>query len=179
MKLKIRGKNLKITDAMNEYAESKFEKLSRYFKEDDDTVANLLFKIDGLKQKLEITIPLKNLTLRVEEVGEDFYATIDTALDKLERSIIKNKTRLESKKMKTKYNFSFEQLELDDLNYEENKNKIVKRKKIELKPMDEDEAILQMELLGHDFYVFNNVDSGKICVLYRRKNNDYGLIVGE
>ena len=103
MKLNIRGKNLKITSAMNEYAESKFEKLGRYFKEDEEVVANLLFKIDGVKQKLEVTIPLKNLTLRVEEVGEDFYAAVDTALDKLERSIIKNKTRIESKKMKAKY----------------------------------------------------------------------------
>lgn len=179
MKLNVRGKNLKITEAMNEYAEGKFKKLSKYFKDDEEITANLLFKIYGVKQKLEITIPLKNITLRVEEVGEDFYATIDTALDKLERSIIKNKTRLESKKMKAKYDFSFEQLEMETLSLEENKDKIVKRKQVELKPMDEEEAILQMELLGHDFYVFKNTDNGKTCVLYRRKNNDYGLIEEE
>lgn len=179
MKLNIRGKNLKITSAMNEYAESKFEKLGRYFKEDEEVVANLLFKIDGVKQKLEVTIPLKNLTLRVEEFGEDFYAAVDTALDKLERSIIKNKTRIESKKMKAKYDFSFEQLEMNDIYLEENKNKIVKRKQVELKPMDEDEAILQMELLGHQFYLFKNIDTSKEAVVYKRKNGGYGLIESE
>lgn len=179
MKINIRGKNLKITDAMYEYAESKFNKLSKYFKENSEVNANLLFKIDGIKQKLEITIPLKNITLRVEESGEDFYATIDTALDKLERSIIKNKTRIESKKMKEKYDFSFEQIDTSDYEYTENKEEIVKRKHLELKPMDDEEAILQMELLGHDFYVFKNIDTNKICVLYKRKNNGYGLIEEE
>lgn len=179
MKLIIRGKNLKITEAMNKYAEEKLSKLDRYFKNNDNLTANLLFKIDGVKQKIEITILLNNLTLRVEEFGEDFYAAVDTALDKLERSIIKNKTRIESKKMKAKTDFSFEELDKEKVIDNNNNGNIVKRKQVELKPMDEEEAILQMELIDHDFYVFKNKDNNKTCVLYRRKNGDYGLIEEE
>ena len=176
MNINIRGEKLEITDAMKSYAKEKLERLSKYVK-DSDVNANLLFKINGVKQKLEVTIPLKNFTLRVEEVGNDFYAVVDTAVDKLERQIRKNKTRLENKQTKSKVDFDFMSFDEKD---EENSNKIVRRKEVELKPMDEEEAILQMELLGHDFYVFKNIDKdGKISVLYRRKNNDYGLIEEE
>lgn len=176
MNIYIRGEKLEITDAMKSYAKEKLERLSKYVK-DSDVNANLLFKINGIKQKLEVTIPLKNFTLRVEEVGDDFYAVVDTAVDKLERQIRKNKTRLENKQTKSKVDFDFMSFDEKD---EENANKIVRRKQVELKPMDEEEAILQMELLGHDFYVFKNIDKdGKISVLYRRKNNDYGLIEEE
>ena len=176
MNIYIRGEKLEITDAMRSYAKEKLEILSKYVK-DSDVNANLLFKINGIKQKLEVTIPLKNFTLRVEEVGNDFYAVVDTAVDKLERQIRKNKTRLENKQVKSKVDFDFMSFDEKD---EENANKIVRRKQVELKPMDEEEAILQMELLGHDFYVFKNIDKdGKISVLYRRKNNDYGIIEEE
>ena len=176
MNINIRGEKLEITDAMKSYAKEKLERLSKYVK-DSDVNANLLFKINGVKQKLEVTIPLKNFTLRVEEVGNDFYAVVDTAVDKLERQIRKNKTRLENKQVKSKVDFDFMSFDEKD---EENANKIVRRKQVELKPMDEEEAILQMELLGHDFYVFKNIDKdGKISVLYRRKNNDYGIIEEE
>lgn len=176
MNIYIRGEKLEITDAMKSYAKEKLERLSKYVK-DSDVNANLLFKINGIKQKLEVTIPLKSFTLRVEEVGDDFYAVVDTAVDKLERQIRKNKTRLENKQVKSRIDFDFMSFDEKD---EENANKIVRRKQVELKPMDEEEAILQMELLGHDFYVFKNIDKdGKISVLYRRKNNDYGLIEEE
>lgn len=176
MNIYIRGEKLEITDAMKSYAKEKLERLSKYVK-DSDVNANLLFKINGIKQKLEVTIPLKNFTLRVEEVGNDFYAVVDTAVDKLERQIRKNKTRLENKQTKSKVDFDFMSF---DEKYEENSNKIVRRKEVELKPMDEEEAILQMELLGHDFYVFKNIEKDdKISVLYRRKNNDYGIIEEE
>lgn len=176
MNIYIRGEKLEITDAMKSYAKEKLERLSKYVK-DSDVNANLLFKINCIKQKLEVTIPLKNFTLRVEEVGDDFYAVVDTAVDKLERQIRKNKTRLENKQVKSKVDFDFMSFDEKD---EENANKIVRRKQVELKPMDEEEAILQMELLGHDFYVFKNIDKdGKISVLYRRKNNDYGIIEEE
>ena len=176
MNIYIRGEKLEITDAMKSYAKEKLERLSKYVK-DSDVNANLLFKINGIKQKLEVTIPLKNFTLRVEEVGNDFYAVVDTAVDKLERQIRKNKTRLENKQVKSRIDFDFMSFDEKD---EENANKILRRKQVELKQMDEEEAILQMELLGHDFYVFKNIDKdGKISVLYRRKNNDYGLIEEE
>lgn len=175
MKLNIRGEKLPITDAMKTYAEEKLNKLNKYIDNEENMIGNLLFKVNGPKQKIEVTIPLKNFTLRVEETGEDFYAVVDTAIDKLERQIIKNKSRLEVKKAKDKMDFI---LDFDDDEHVEDEV-IVKRKTIELKPMDEEEAILQMELLGHDFYIFKNVDTNKVAILYKRKDKDYGLIEEE
>ena len=178
MDLKIRGEKLEITNAMKEYASNKINKLSKYLEQEEQVQSNILFKKQGVNQKVEITIPLKKYTLRVEETGEDFYATIDTAIDKLERQIIKNKTRINSKKQKEKSDFNLD-YDFSNFNVEEDENKIIKRKKVELKPMDEEEAILQMELLGHDFYLFKDIDTNKFAVIYKRKNKDYGLIEEE
>ena len=171
MELNIRGEKTNITEAMKQYAEEKIQKLNKYLEDSETITGTLLFKVYGPKQIIEVTIPLKNCTLRVEEEGHDFYAIIDTGIDKLERQIKKNKTRLFNRKNKTKSDFILE-FEPE----EENKDKIVKRKSIELKPMDEEEAILQMELLNHDFYMFKNIDTDKIAVVYKRKHGDYGII---
>ncbi len=171
MELNIRGEKTNITEAMKQYAEEKLQKLNKYLEDSEKITGTLLFKVYGPKQIIEVTIPLKNCTLRVEEEGHDFYAIIDTGIDKLERQIKKNKTRLSNRKNKTKSDFILE-FEPE----EENKDKIVKRKSIELKPMDEEEAILQMELLNHDFYMFKNTDTDKIAVVYKRKHGDYGII---
>lgn len=174
MKLNIRGEKTKITEAMKNYAEEKLEKLDKYLENSDEVTGTLLFKVNGPKQKIEVTIPLKNYTLRIEEEGQDFYAVVDTSIDKLERQIRKNKTRLTSKrKEKVDFILDFEP------ESEENKNQIVKRKSVELKPMDEEEAILQMELLNHDFYMFKDIDTNKVAVIYKRKHNDYGIIEQE
>ena len=171
MKLNIRGEKTKITDSMKNYAEEKLQKLDKYLENSDEVEGTLLFKVNGPKQKIEVTIPLKNFMLRIEEEGEDFYAVVDTSIDKLERQIRKNKTRLNSKrKEKVDFILDFEE------DVEENKNQIIKRKTVELKPMDEEEAILQMELLNHDFYMFKDIDTNKVAVVYKRKHNDYGLI---
>ena len=170
MEIYIRGEKVEITDSMKEYAMEKFNKLNKYLK-DEELIVNALFKLRGPKQKIEVTIPLKTVTLRVEEEGQDFYATVDTALDKLERQIRKNKTRLERNKVVDKIDMSYFE-ETDD----EEEQKIVKRKKIEVKPMDEEEAILEMELLGHDFFFFKNTDTGKTAVIYKRKDGAYGII---
>ena len=98
MKLNIRGEKTKITEAMKNYAEEKLEKLDKYLENSDEVTGTLLFKVNGPKQKIEVTIPLKNYTLRIEEEGQDFYAVVDTSIDKLERQIRKNKTRLTSKR---------------------------------------------------------------------------------
>lgn len=171
MKINIRGEKTNITESMKSYAEEKLQKLNKYIEDSDEVTGTLLFKVYGPKQIIEVTIPLRSCTLRVEEEGNDFYAIIDTGIDKLERQIIKNKTRLANKRVKNKSEFI-----LDFEPEEENKNKIVKRKTIELKPMDEEEAILQMELLNHDFYMFKNTDTDKISVVYKRKHGDYGII---
>lgn len=171
MKLNIRGEKTNITEAMKTYAEEKIQKLNKYIENNEEITGTILFKVYGPKQKIEVTIPLKNYTLRVEEEGQDFYAVIDTSIDKLERQIIKNKARLSNKRNKGKID-----LILDFETEEENHNKIVKRKQVELKPMDEEEAILQMELINHDFYMFKNIETDKMAVVYRRKHGDYGII---
>ena len=171
MKLNIRGEKTNITEAMKTYAEEKIQKLNKYIENSEEITGTILFKVYGPKQKIEVTIPLKNYTLRVEEEGQDFYAVIDTSIDKLERQIINNKARLSNKRNKGKID-----LILDFETEEENHNKIVKRKQVELKPMDEEEAILQMELINHDFYMFKNIETDKMAVVYRRKHGDYGII---
>ncbi len=176
MEIKIRGEKQEITEAMKAYAEEKINKLSKYIEKEEEVEAIVLFKVTGNEQKVEITIPLKNVMLRVEEKGKDFYAIIDTAIDKLERQIRKSKTRLKDKK-NARMKMDFINLEYEEEGEEE--EKIVKRKSVELKPMDEEEAILQMELLDHDFYIFKNIDNNKVSVVYKRKDKGYGLIEEE
>lgn len=177
MNLNVRSEKKDITDAMKSYANDKMKKLEKYLENGAEVTGTILFKVEGPRQKIEITIPLKNHTLRVEEEGQDFYAAIDTSIDKLERQIIKNKKRLSDKRSKDKTDFI---LDFDIEDYEEeNKKQIIKRKSVELKPMDEEEAILQMELLNHDFYMFKNIETNKVAVIYKRKHDNYGLIEEE
>ena len=174
MKFNVRGDKLVVTDAIKDYIETKIGKLDKYFKEDSIT-ANILLKIRGNEQIIEVTIPTDNFILRSEEEHEDMYAAIDLVLDKLERQIRKNKTKLKKKNVNNKYkefNFDFE-LPVED---EEEVNTVVKRKTIEKKPMDEEEAILEMELLGHSFFVYKDMHSNELCVLYKRKDGNYGII---
>lgn len=174
MKFNVRGDKLIVTDAIKDYIETKIGKLDKYFKEDSIT-ANILLKIRGNEQIIEVTIPTDNFILRSEEEHEDMYAAIDLVLDKLERQIRKNKTKLKKKNVNNKYkefNFDFE-LPVED---EEEINTVVKRKTIEMKPMDEEEAILEMELLGHSFFVYKDMHSNELCVLYKRKDGNYGII---
>ena len=158
MKYNIRGDKMVITDAIKDYTENKLSRLEKYFK-DDDIKANVLARVRGNSQIVEVTIPTSKYVLRSEEENEDLYAAIDLVTDKLERQIRKNKTRLNR-----------------NTKEEEPKEKIVKRKDIEMKPMDEEEAILEMELLGHSFFVYKDMDTNNTCVLYKRKDGDYGLI---
>ena len=172
MKYNIRGDKMVITEAIKDYTETKLGKLEKYFK-DDDITANVLAKVRGNSQIVEVTIPTDKFILRSEEENDDLYAAIDLVTDKLERQIRKNKTRLNRniKDSVKEFNFDF-----DIKDEEEAKEKVVKRKNIEMKPMDEEEAILEMELLGHSFFVYKDMDTNKICVLYKRKDGDYGLI---
>lgn len=172
MKYNIRGDKMVITDAIKEYAEAKLGKLEKYFK-DDDITANVLTRVRGNSQIVEVTIPTSKFVLRSEEENDDLYAAIDLVSDKLERQIRKNKTRLNRN---VKENFKEFNFDFDIKEEEESKEKIVKRKNIEMKPMDEEEAILEMELLGHSFFVYKDMDTNNTCVLYKRKDGDYGLI---
>ena len=177
MKYNIRGDKMVVTDAINSYVEGKLGKLDKYFR-NDESRANVLLKVRGAnRQIIEVTIPTEKFILRCEEENNDLYAAVDLCVDKLERQIRKNKTKLKRHVTKEKnldINFEFE--------LEENEDKdeaIVKRKKIDTKPMDEEEAILEMELLGHDFFVFKNTNTESVCVVYKRKSGDYGIIETE
>lgn len=173
MKILLRGDNIEVTQAMKDYALEKMAKLDKYI-ENQEVTANILVKIRGYIQKIEVTIPLKKYILRAEETQENFYSAIDVIIDKLERQIRKNKTRLEHKYYQETKDFSF----IEDYD-EDEEEKVVKRKKVEVKPMDEEEAILQMELLGHQFYLYKDADTNKPTVIYKRKDGNYGIIESE
>ena len=177
MEIIIHGDKIKITKAMREYIEEKLEKLNKYLENSDNVRANVIVKVRGHEQTVEITIPLKSFILRSEETKEDFYAAVDKATDVLERQIRKNRTKLQSKKEKQNIDFNFANIEA--IEEEKEEHKIVKRKLIEVKPMTEEEAILQMELLGHEFYMFKDADTDKYAVVYRRKDENYGIIESE
>ena len=174
MKISIRGDKLVVTKAIKETIESKLERLEKYFEENADITAHVVVKVKNLDQTIEVTIPTNRFTLRAEETHEDLYAAIDKVIDKLERQIRKNKTKLNNKyknvdKMDMILDFDVEKDEEENI-------KIVKRKNIEMKPMDEEEAVLQSSLLGHDFFVFKNIDEECVSVLYLRKDGSYGII---
>ena len=177
MELKIHGDKIKITKAMNDYLVEKLEKLEKYLENSDNVRASVIVKVHGHEQTVEITIPLKSFILRSEETQEDFYAAVDKTIDKLERQIRKNKTKLMSRQSKPSYDFNFANFEVEE--EEKDEKKIVKRKLIEVKPMTEEEAILQMELLGHEFYMFKDADTDKPAVVYKRKDENYGIIESE
>lgn len=174
MKYVIRGQKVKVTDDLKEHAEKKLSKLDKYFNAGEEFTANVAIKKAEPNYKVEVTIPVRKVILRAEESHKDPFAAIDLIIDKLERQIRKNKTRMNKKVVKDKFagfvtDFKVEKEEKD-------KNKIVKRKTVELKPMSEDEAILQMNLVDHPFFVFRNSKTGDIEVVYKREDDDYGLI---
>ncbi len=172
----IRGDKILVTKAIKEYITDKLDKLNKYFDNPKEITANILVKVKGFEQTIEVTIPTTNFTIRNEESAEDLYAAIDLVSDKIERQIRKNKTKINKieKDSAKKLNLTF----IEEEEVEEDKD-IVRRKKLNTKPMSEEEAILQMEMLGHDFFVFKDSETSKICILYKRKDNNYGLIETE
>lgn len=172
MKFNIRGSKLEVTDSIKNYIETKLGRLDKYFDNTNEITANVLIKTQGVNQKVEVTIPIKKMILRSEESQKDLYAAIDIVTDKLERQIRKNKTRMKHKNVKEHVNM-FADFEVEEESEDE---VIVKRKIVDLKPMSEEEAILQMDLLGHEFFVFENSDTNNNSVLYKRKDGNYGII---
>ena len=171
MNISIRGDKLEVTSAIKDYVKEKLSKLDKYFEEPNKIDASVLLKVKNGVQSIEVTIPTNKYTLRAEEKNADMYAAIDLVIDVLERQIRKNKTRLNRVKSDDTVFAYFEEEEV-----EIPQSDIIKRKTIENKPMSEEEAILQMELLNHDFFVFKNVDEECTSVLYKRKDGNYGII---
>ena len=178
MELKIRGDKIKVTKAMKEYIEEKIGKLDKYLENSKNVVAHIIVKVKGHEQTIEITIPLKSFILRSEETQEDFYAAVDKTIDKLERQVRKNKTRLMARHEKANYDFNFDSIVVNKKEEKEAK-KVVKRKSIEVKPMSEEEAIIQMELLGHQFFIYKDSETMEMAVLYKRKDGNYGILESE
>lgn len=169
MKYTIRGQKLEVTDAIRDYAISKIDKMEKYFENPDEVSVKVVFSIRGREQKVEITINSINFDLRSEVSHSDMYAAIDLAVDKLEQQMRKFKSKLMSKE---RVEIVYDEDIVDDDVLEE----VVKRKKVYLKPMDEEEAIMQMELLGHTFFVFKDIKTEKVNVLYKRLDGAYGVI---
>jgi putative sigma-54 modulation protein len=170
MKTNIRGEKIVVTKAIKSYIEDKIGKLNKYFENPDDICAHAVIKIKGHEQTIEVTIPTMNFTMRGEESNNDLYSAIDLVVEKLERQIRKNKTRLNKINKTKEFNFDYEE------NIEQEENKIVKRKMLETKPMSEEEAILQMNMLGHDFFIYKDSEGLNIKVIYKRKDGNYGVI---
>lgn len=170
MEVLIRGNKVDITESMSNYVKEKLSKLDKYMST-ESLKANVLVKVRNYTQKIEVTIPLKTLILRAEEEQQDFYSAVDLVISKLERQIRKNKDKLMKKEKKGTKEFN-----LEEVIPIESEEKIIKRKKIDLKPMDEEEAILQMELLGHSFYLYKDSENNTVSVIYKRKDGEYGII---
>lgn len=172
MRFNIHGKKIDVTESIKSYIEEKIGRLDKYFENPDNVTATALIKLRGKDQVVEVTINANKFILRGEESHKDLYASIDKVSDKIERQIRKNKTRLKKKTVKD----ISKDFVLDFEEKEENDNVIVKRKVIENKPMSEEEAILQMELLGHEFFAYKNEETKEVNILYRRKDGDYGVL---
>lgn len=174
MKYDIHGDRVLVTKSIKDYIKEKTGKLNKYFGHYNELTARIVIKVKGHIQTIEVTIPTNTFTLRGEESNEDLYAAIDLVVEKLERQIIKNKTKLSSKAMKNKTtDFAIENIEDDE---EVLEDLILRRKTLEAKPMSEEEAILQMNMLGHDFFIYTDSKHNSISVLYKRKDGNYGII---
>ena len=167
MVFNIRGSKLEVTEAIKAYIEKRIGRLDKYFENPGEMKANVLVHPSGVSQVVEVTIPAPKVILRAEDRDKDLYTAIDGVVEKLERQIRKNKTKMKHKIHNER--FTFMNMDFDITEEEENKNTIIKRKQVDVKPMSEEEAVLQMDLLGHDFFVFKNAEDGHIAVVYKRK----------
>ena len=170
-KFYVRGENIAITDAIRNYAETKLSKLEKYLSENESVTVNVTAKVYPNKRaKAEVTIPHKNFTLRAEETSDDWYGSLDLVVDKLERQIRKYKTKLQNRnKVRVEQVFD-EPKVIDDTEV------FARIKTLDIQVMTAQDAVIQMELLGHDFFVFLNEDTGHVSIVYRRKDGTDGLL---
>ncbi len=174
MKFIILGKNIDVTEGLRSAVEDKIGKLEKYFS--PETEVRVTLSVEKDRQKIEVTIPVKGKIIRSEQVSNDMYVSIDLVEEIIERQLKKYKTKIVDQQQNAAY-FKKEFMEKDFMDEEE--VKIIRTKKFDIKPMYPEDACVQMELLGHDFFVFNNADTNQINVVYKRKGNTYGLIEPE
>lgn len=176
LRYNVRGENIEVTDALREYVEKRLVKLDKYFVDDPEVIAHVNLKVyNDRTAKVEVTIPLPYLVLRAEETTDDMYRSIDNVSEKLERQIRKFKTRINRKSREKGIN-DFLLADAEPEETADEKLDIVRTKQVNLKPMDPEEAILQMDMLGHDFFIFEDADTNGTSIVYRRQDGRYGLI---
>lgn len=173
MRYTITGKNIEVTEGLRQAVYDKIGKLERYFNK--DTEVHVTLSVEKDRQKIEVTIPVKGSIIRSEQVSNDMYVSIDLVEEIIERQLKRYKTKLIDQKQSA-VSFTKEYMEEEA---EEETIDIVRTKRFAVKPMDPEEACIQMELLGHNFYVFRNSDTDEVNVVYKRKGNTYGLIEPE
>jgi len=174
MRYTVTGKNIEVTEALKDIAVQKISKLEKFFT--SETSANITMSVEKKIHKIEVTIPIKGSAIRAEEHDETMYAAIDLVVDKLERQLIKHRQKIVDRH---RHSGSFKNDYLDLDVEEEETLKIVRSKRFAMKPMDAEEACMEMELLGHDFFVFRSSETDEVNVVYKRKNGAFGLIEPE
>ena len=174
MRYTITGRNIEVTPGLKAAVEKKIGKLEHFFTPDTEVIVALSAQKD--RQKIEVTIPVKGNTIRAEESSSDMYVSIDLVEEIIERQIRRYRKKLIDKKQSA---LSFSEAFLQEEPEHEETIKIVKTKRFAMKPMDPEEACIQMELLGHNFFMFLNADTNEVNVVYKRKSNSYGLIEPE
>lgn len=174
MRFTITGRNIEVTPGLRDAIEDKIGRLDRYFAPDTEAIVTM--SVQRERQSIEVTIPVKGNIIRAEQSSNDMYVSIDLVEEIIERQIKKYKNKLIDKKQSAQ---AFSELFINEEPAADEEIKIVKTKKFAVKPMDPEEACLQMELLGHDFYVFLDSETDQVNVVYKRKGNTYGLIEPE
>ena len=174
MKYIISGKNIEVTPGLRSAVEDKIGKLERYFTE--ETEIHVTLSVEKERQKIEVTIPVKGSIIRSEQVSNDMYVSIDLVEEIIERQLKKYKNKLVDQKQSSNF---FKQEYIEKEYMEDEEVKIIRSKKFDIKPMYPEDACIQMELLGHNFYVFINAETDQVCVVYKRKGDTYGLIEPE
>ena len=174
MNYRISGKNIEVTEGLRTAVQDKLNKLEKYFT--DEAEIQVTFSVEKDRQKIEVTIPVKGSVIRAEQVSDDMYVSIDLVEEVIERQVNRYKKKLVDQQQNAAF-FQKEFLEDDEADDEE--IRIIRSKKFAVKPMDAEEACIQMELLGHNFFVFRNAETDEVNVVYKRKGNTYGLIEPE
>ncbi|WP_407892041.1 ribosome hibernation-promoting factor, HPF/YfiA family [Lacticaseibacillus sp. N501-2] len=172
----VRGENIEVTDAIRAYVEKRISKLNKFFDNSVQAIAHVNLKVYPDKTaKVEVTIPLSYLTLRAEETSPDLYASVDLVTDKLERQVRKYKTKI-NRKSREKGLAPIQVDAAEEENVPEDDLQVVRTKRVSLKPMDSQEAILQMDMLGHNFFIFEDAETSGTSIVYKRRDGRYGLI---
>ncbi len=174
MRITITGRNIELTAGLKAAVEEKLNKLEKYFAPDTEVIVTL--SVEKERQKIEVTIPVKGNIIRSEQVSNDMYVSIDLVEEVIERQLKKYKKKIISKKQNVE---SFKKEFIEKESDADDEIRIIRSKKFDMKPMYPEDACVQMELLGHDFFVFINAESEQVSVVYKRKGNTYGLIEPE